>query len=82
MLAQFLTESLLLSAAGGIAGLLAALWSVRIANRSLPQGLLPVPEVGVDSSVLFFALGITLATGLLFGLAPDWHATPANSAWT
>ena len=74
MLAQFLTESLLLSAAGGVAGLLAALWIVRLANRSLPPGLLPVPEVGVDAFVLFFALGITLATGLLFGLAPAWHA--------
>ena len=74
MLAQFLTESLLLSTAGGGVGLLVALWSVRIANRSLPQGLLPVPEVGVDSLVLFFALGVTIATGLLFGLAPAWHA--------
>ncbi len=76
MLAQTLTESLLLSAAGGAAGLLAALWIVRIANRSLPQGLLPVSEVSVDSLVLLFALGITLATGLIFGLAPAaWHAT-------
>jgi putative ABC transport system permease protein len=74
MLAQFLTESLLLSAAGGVTGLLAALWSVRIANGSLPRGLLPVPQIGVDASVLFFALGITLATGLLFGFAPAWHA--------
>jgi putative ABC transport system permease protein len=74
MLAQFLTESLLLSAAGGVTGLLAALWIVRIASRTLPQGLLPPTELGVDSSVLFFALGITLATGLLFGLAPAWHA--------
>jgi putative ABC transport system permease protein len=81
MLAQLLTESLLLSVSGGAAGLLAALWSLRIVNRSLPQGLLPVAEVAVDSSVLFFALGITLATGLLFGLAPAWHAarTDLNS---
>jgi len=74
MLAQFLTESLLLSTAGGVTGLLVALWAVRIANRALPPGLLPVPEVAVDSAVLFFALGITLTTGLLFGLAPAWHA--------
>jgi putative ABC transport system permease protein len=73
LLAQLLTESMLLSAVGGVAGLLAALWSVRMMNRSLPQGLLPVPEVTVDSSVLFFALGVTLATGLLFGLAPAAH---------
>jgi putative ABC transport system permease protein len=75
MLAQFLTESLLLSAAGGVPGLLAALWTVQILNRSLPQGLLPVPDVAVDSSVLCFAFGITLATALLFGLAPAWHAS-------
>jgi len=61
MLAQFLSESLLLSAAGGTGGLLAALWTVRLATRSLPEGLLPVPEVGIDSFVLCFALGITLA---------------------
>ena len=74
MLAQLLTESLLLSLGGGVAGLLAAVWSVRLANRALPPGLLPVPEIGVDSSVLFFALLVTLATGLLFGLAPAWQA--------
>jgi putative ABC transport system permease protein len=73
-LVQLLTESLLLSLAGGVAGLLAALWSIGIVNRSLPQGLLPVPEVAVDSSVLLFAAGIALVTGLLFGLAPAWHA--------
>jgi hypothetical protein len=79
LLAQFLTESLLLSAAGGVAGLLAALWSIQIMNRSLPPGLLPVPEVAVDSSVLAFALGVTLVTGLLFGLAPAWHAAAPTS---
>jgi putative ABC transport system permease protein len=78
MLAQLLTESLLLSAAGGVTGLLAALWSVRTINRSLPPNLLPVSEVGVDSAVLFFALAVTLATGLLFGLAPAWHAARAD----
>jgi putative ABC transport system permease protein len=74
LLAQFLTESVLLSFTGGAAGIVAALWCVRIANRSLPQGLLPTPEISVDSAVLLFAVGITLATGLLFGLAPAWHA--------
>jgi putative ABC transport system permease protein len=72
--AQLLAESLLLSVAGGAAGLLAAFWSVRMANRALPQGLLPVPEVPVDSSVLLFAAVVTLLTGLLFGLVPAWHA--------
>ena len=78
MLAQLLTESLLLSVAGGVTGLVAALWCVRMVNRSLPQGLLPVTEVTVNSSVLFFAAAVTLATGLLFGLAPAWHAARAD----
>ena len=47
-------------------------------NRALPQGLLPVPDIAVDSTVLLFALGITLATGLLFGLAPAWRAARAD----
>ena len=78
LLSQFLTESLLLSVVGGVAGLLTALWSIQLMNRSLPQGLLPVAEVTIDSSVLFFALAVTLLTGLLFGLAPAWHATRAD----
>jgi putative ABC transport system permease protein len=78
LLAQLLTESLLLSVAGGVTGLLAALWSVKLVNRSLPPGLLPVSEVTIDSSVLFFAFAVTLLTGLLFGLAPAWHAARAD----
>ena len=78
LLAQLLTESLLLSVAGGATGLLAALWSVKLVNRSLPPGLLPVSEVTVDSSVLLFAFAVTLLTGLLFGLAPAWHAARAD----
>ena len=78
VMAQLLTESLLLSGLGGVAGLLAAFWTIRLANRALPQGLLPVPEVSIDASVLLFALAVTLATGLLFGLAPAWHAAAAD----
>src|SRR5262249_46379060 len=78
MLGQLLTESLMLSLAGGAIGLLVAWWSVRLMNQSLPQGLLPVPEVALDASVLMFAFGITLATGLLFGFAPAWHAAAAD----
>jgi putative ABC transport system permease protein len=74
MVIQLLTESLLLSLVGGLAGLALALGSIPMINRFLPQGLLPVLEITIDSAVLFFALGISLATGLLFGLAPAWSA--------
>jgi len=74
MIAQFLTESLLLSVAGGIAGIVAAVCSMRLIDRSVPQGLLPVQTFAVDPTVLLFALGMTLVTGVLFGLAPAWQA--------
>jgi putative ABC transport system permease protein len=78
MLGQLLTESLILSMAGGAMGLVLAWWSVLVMNGSLPQGLLPVPEVTVDPAVLLFAFGITLVTGLLFGFVPAWHAAAAD----
>jgi putative ABC transport system permease protein len=78
MLAQFLTESLLLSITGSMVGLALAIGTVQIINRSLPQGLLPVAEISIDPLVFFFALGITLAAGLLFGLAPAWYISRSD----
>jgi putative ABC transport system permease protein len=82
LLRQLLTESLALSLAGGAAGVAVASWAVRLINKSLPPNLLPVPNVSVDSTVLLFALGVTAATGLLFGMAPAWQAarTDLNTA--
>lgn len=74
LLRQFLTESLVLSVLGGSIGFLAAVWGVRAINTVLPPNLLPVPEITVDSAVLLFAAVVTLATGVLFGMAPAWHA--------
>jgi len=70
LLRQLLTESLLLSCIGGAAGLLLAAWAVHLMNAGLPQNLLPIDDLKLDSSVLWFTLAITIATGILFGLAP------------
>lgn len=78
ILGQLLTESILLACTGGTLGLFAAMWTVKLLNRSLPPGLLPVQEVTVDSTVLLFALAITLSTGLVFGFAPAWQAAKAD----
>jgi putative ABC transport system permease protein len=75
---QFLAESLVLAAIGGGGGLLLAMWAVTIINAALPPNLLPVPTVDVDRTVLSFALALTAATGLLFGLAPAWHAVKTD----
>jgi putative ABC transport system permease protein len=65
---QLLTESVLLALAGGAAGLLLALWGV---DLLLTLGTVPrAREIGVDSQVLVFTLLISVATGILFGLAP------------
>ena len=71
---QVLVESVLLALAGGGLGIGAAFGVVRAINRALPPNVLPVPAVQVDTVVLWFAAGITLITGIVFGTAPAWHA--------
>jgi putative ABC transport system permease protein len=69
---QLLTESMVLSLAGGAIGVTAALVGTRALVRMMPETVqLPrLDAVAVDGRVLLVALGITLLTGLLFGLAP------------
>jgi len=68
LLRQFITENLVLATLGGIAGLVLAVGSVRVSDRvsSLPRSA----SIGVDVYALFFALSITVLTGLLVALAP------------
>src|SRR5260370_6410749 len=75
ILRQLLTESTLLGLFGGIAGLAVAWLILRATPAFLPPGLLPVSwQLELDARVLAFAAVLTLATGLLFGFAPAWHA--------
>ena len=68
---QLLTESLLLSIFGGGLGALIALWGIDAIVALVPAGSIPAGVViGVDGRVLFFALGASLLTALLFGLWP------------
>ena len=78
VLAQLLTESLVLSFAGGLAGVAGAILAVRSIDRILPANVLPTSDVGIDMNVLAFAVGLTLVTGLFFGIAPAWHAARAR----
>ena len=70
LIRQLLVESVVLSGVGGGAGLLAGWAAVRALTRSLPVGTLPIPDVGIDATVLWFCFALTVATGVLFGLAP------------
>jgi putative ABC transport system permease protein len=66
---QLLTESLLLALAGGALGLALAAWAMR-AVRTVEISGLPLGELRLDGAVLLWNLGVALATGFLFGLAP------------
>src|SRR6185503_7257625 len=71
---QMLSESLVLSLAGGALGLLLAYLAVG-PIRTLSAGSIPrVDDIAIDTTVLGFALAVSLLTGLLFGLAPAWQA--------
>jgi putative ABC transport system permease protein len=82
VLHQLLVESVTLSAIGGVVGILGALFAVPAMSASLPANLLPVPDVRVDRVVLLFGVGLTLATGLIFGIVPAWYASRSDVADT
>ncbi|PYU62351.1 MAG: hypothetical protein DMG56_11970 [Acidobacteria bacterium] len=72
---QLLTESMLLSLVGGVLGLALAWGLVRLLVAASPEQLPRVQEIALDLRVLLFTLGVSLLTGLLFGLAPALAAT-------
>ena len=80
---QLLTESIALSAAGSILGLLFARWGARTLVAMLsPSGTPIFLDLSVDGRVLGFGIAVAAATGLAFGLAPAWRAArvPPSSA--
>lgn len=71
---MLLTESVLLSGFGGIAGLVIAFWGIRAIVTFGPAAFTSA-GIGIDLTVLLFTLVITILTGLLFGLAPAAQAS-------
>jgi predicted permease len=75
LLRQLLVESCLLALAGGLVGLLVARWTLTLIRSIMPpQAVRVIPEA-LDPTVLLFALAVSLATGVLFGLYPALHST-------
>jgi putative ABC transport system permease protein len=79
---QLLTESVLLSLAGGSLGLLVAFWGVRALRQWNDASLAAMHGIGIDAWVLAFTLGVSVISGLTFGLAPAVRAwrTDVNAA--
>ncbi len=72
---QLLTESVLLALIGGTGGVLIALWGVDLVVRLSPEDVPRIETVAVDWTVLAFAAGISMGSGLLFGLMPALDAS-------
>jgi len=78
LIAQLLTESLLLTFCGGALGLLLAYAGDRLLTLVMTRYHLSLPNakvIDIDWRVLVFSLGITLVTGVIFGLEPSWAAS-------
>ena len=75
---QLLTESLLLAAIGGGAGVLAAVAGVRVLVALSPADLPRLSSIHVSAPILLFALALVSVTGIAFGLVPAMHATRAD----
>ena len=77
LLAQLLTESSLLAALGGAAGLLVAQWTLRFIGALLPPEFVEFVPLALDPRAVPFTAAVALATGVLFGLFPAFHGTRA-----
>lgn len=78
LIRQFLTESLLLSLAGGFLGVLLALFLTASLGQSIPPDLYRVGSLTVDSVALLFVLTICIGSALFFGLAPAVQSVRVN----
>jgi predicted permease len=71
---QLFTESVLLGLLGGAAGLLVAQLSIYVVRAMNPGNIPRLEDIAVNGAVLVFTVGVSLATGILFGVAPVWRA--------
>jgi predicted permease len=78
VMAQFLTENLLLAFSGAAAGWLFAAWGVKALVALSPANIPRVETIAMDARVVLFLLAITVLTAAIFGLAPAMHATAGN----
>ena len=75
---QVLTESALLSLVGGAAGLLLAVWGLKLLLAWSPADIPRLDQTGIDGRVLAFTLAVSLVTGLIFGLAPALQSSKSD----
>jgi putative ABC transport system permease protein len=74
VLAEMLTESLVLSSMACVLGMVLAVWLKNALVALAPQNLPRLHDVSLDARVLLFSIAVALATGVLFGAMPAWQA--------
>src|SRR5215213_9412444 len=82
LIRQFLTESVLLSALGGLVGLAIAYGGLVLLKAFIPENISQAREISMDLKVLGFTFLVSVATGLIFGLAPAVQAARFNQIET
>jgi predicted permease len=75
---QLLTEASLLALLGGAFGILVARWTLDAIVALMPADAAKTMTFSIDARIMLFAVGLTLATGLFFGLFPALHSTRPN----
>ena len=78
ILRQLFTESAVLALAGGVVGLLLAIWGGSVLSSYIPEGIPRMTELAIDGRVLAFTFGASLLTGVFFGLAPALQSAKTN----
>jgi len=78
IIAQLLTESLIIAGFGGVAGLLSAFFGTKVMVRTLPAALPRSGDISIDWKVLLLTLTVSLICGLGFGLAPALKSSHVN----
>ena len=73
LLKQFLTEGVILALAGGAVGAALGIAGLRALLAANPESIPRALEIGLDWKVLLFTLGVSIVTGLVFGMAPLLH---------
>ena len=75
---QLLTESLLVALGSGALGLGVTFWAIRLLQAIAPPDIPRIGEIGINYPVLIFTIAVSLAVGLLFGIAPAIRASKAS----
>lgn len=75
LLRQLLTESIVLSLVGGLGGLFLSIWGIKLFDLLSPPGMPRTENAPMDARILLFTFGVCILTGIVFGLAPAFHAS-------